>query len=241
MPANSLIDLFVPTPDPHDASVSVAMAGLDSGVLVFSDPRALAAFESSGPTPMHAALQLEMEGVTLLVLLPSCEMEDHAPLLDLDRVDEVQSAVDRKNGCVVVAGGHMVGDDVVSQANPILPSRAGHLVHMVWRSMLARDLSFEDAALTGRRLLGGTGPQGSLEAVGRYATLLPVDPADRGALISALKDGLGIGVERSVAVEIPVHQEPRKKRRRRRRRRSPQKPEDGSGSADSSGNLENQD
>jgi hypothetical protein len=241
MPANSLIDLFVPTLDAHDASVSVAMAGLDSGVLAFSEPSDLAAFEPSGPTPMHGGLQLEVEGVTLLVLLPTCKEEDYAPLLELNGLEEIEEAVRRKNGCSIVAGGHMVGDEIVSTPIPHLPGRAGRIVHMVWRSMLARDLSFEDAALTGLRLLGGTGPQGSLDAVGRYATLLPVDPSDRGALIAALNGGLGIGVERAVPVETPQGEEPKKKRRRRRRRRGPKGAEEGSTDGESAESPESQD
>jgi hypothetical protein len=241
MPVNSLIDLFVPTLDAHDASVTVAMAGLDSGVLAFSEPSALEAFESSGPTPMHGGLELEVEGTTLLVLLPTCKMADYAPLLELGGLEEVMEAVQRGNGCAIVAGGHMVGDDVSATPLPALPGRAGRLVHMVWRSMLARDLSFEDAALTGLRLLGGTGPQGSLEDIGRYGTLLPVDPHDRSALISALNGGLGVGVERALNVQASEGQEPKQKRRRRSRRRGPKEPDAGAGGDEPTEHVEAQD
>ena len=112
MAVNSLIDLFVPTLDAHDASVSVAMSGLDCGVLAFSDLSALEEFESSGPTPMHGGLQLVVEDTTILILLPTCKMADYAPLLDLDGLEAVMEAVRQENGCTIVAGGHMVGDDV---------------------------------------------------------------------------------------------------------------------------------
>ena len=111
---------------------------------------------------------------------------------------------------------------------------AGQIIHMVWRSILARDLAFEDAALEGRRPLGGTGPMGGLETVGRYATLLPINPADRSALIAALNAGLGICVER--ADKPGEGQEaPPKKRRRRRRRHRGRKNRDGDGDAGSDG------
>ena len=186
MAVNSLIDLFVPTEDAHDASVSVAMSGLDSGVLAFSDPDALEAFESSGPTPMHAGLHLEVEGTNLLVLLPTCHAQDYAPLLEIEQLEAVMSAVLGHHGCAIMVGGRMNGDQISLSPAPKLQGHAGRLVHMVWRSFLARDLSFEDATISGRRLLGGTGPEGTLEAVGQYATLLPVDPSDRGALIAAI-------------------------------------------------------
>ena len=220
MPVNSLIDLFVPTLDAHDASVSVAMAGLDSGVLAFSDLDALEAFESSGPTPMHAGLHVEVEGAALLILLPTSNSEAYAPLLELLEIESVIEAVQRQNGCTIVAGGRMNGQNVRSNPPRELPSRAARVVHMVWSSLLARDLTFEDAALTGQRLLGGTGPEGNLEAVGQYATLLPVDPNDRGALIAALNGGLGIGVERALNEPQALKPELKKRRRRRRRKRS---------------------
>ena len=242
MAVNSLIDLFVPTLDAHDASVSVAMSGLDCGVLAFSDLSALEEFESSGPTPMHGGLQLVVEDTTVLILLPTCKMADYAPLLDLDGLEAVMEAVRQKNGCTIVAGGHMVGDDVVASPIPTLTGRAGRLVHMVWRSLLARDLSFEDAALTGLRFLGGTGPQGSLETVGRYATLLPVEPGDRGALICALNGGLGIGVERALDAQTSQDQGPTtKKKRRRRRRKGPQSADENSADASPEESPEAQD
>jgi len=230
MPVNSLIDLFVPTLDAHDASVCVAMAGLDSGVLAFSDLDALEAYEPSGPTPMHAGFHMEVEGISLLVLLPTCDAEEYTPLLKLDGLEPVMNAVLSRNGCAIIVGGRMAGDEVSSTPVPSLPGRAGRLVHMVWGSLLARDLSFEDTALTGLRLLGGTGPEGTLETVGQYATLLPVDPKDRGALIAALNEGLGIGVERAVNATQSESQEPKKRRRRRRRKRGPKPPEEGSSS-----------
>ncbi len=219
MSVHSLIDLFVPTPDAHDASVSVAMAGLDSGVLAFTDLEALEAFEATGPTPMHAGLRVDLEDTSALVLLPSCESEAYAPLLEAGTVDALQDTVRSLGGCAIWVGGPLGPAKIPVGATETQSARAGRLVHRVWASLLARDLSFEDAALTGRRLLGGTGPEGGLESVGQYATLLPIAPGDRAALIMALNDGLGIGVERVVAEEEASEKEPKKRRRRRRRRR----------------------
>lgn len=221
MSVNSLIDLFVPTEDAHDASVSVAMAGLDSGVLAFSDLGAMAAYEPSGPTPMHAALHIKVENTGVLVLLPSSSDSDYATLLEADAVESLLKAVSEKNGCALIVSERADQHGVRAEELGQLPHERARIVHRVWSSLLARDLSFEDAAIRGLRLLGGTGPEGSLEAVGRYATLLPIDASDRGGLIRALNQGLGIGVERLSNQLLEAREEPKKRRRRRRRRRGP--------------------
>ena len=219
MLVNSLIDLFVPTVDAHSASVSVAMAGLDSGVLAFSDLGELEAYEPSGPTPMHAGLHIEVEQTALLVLLPSCDRASYAPLLELDTVKAVLSSVRALEGCAIIVGGSTSEDPLSALPAVAQTEKTGRLVHRVWGSLLARDLSFEETTLTGLRLLGGTGPEGTLKAVGQYATLLPIQADDRSGLITALIGGLGIGVERVMSEDNAAAEQPRKRRRRRRRKR----------------------
>ena len=135
----------------------------------------------------------------------------------------------------------MSGDRITQEVLHEGGGLAGRIVHMVWRSMLARDLSFEDASLCGRRLLGGTGPMGDLNTVGRYATLLPIDAADRSALIGALNAGLGFGVERGDAPGTKRDAPPKKRRRRRRRRRGRSQGEEDGGSEASSSSAPTED
>jgi hypothetical protein len=220
MRSTSLIDLFVPTLDGHEASVATAMAGLDAGVLVFSSVEALADFTSEGPTPMHGALGIPVAGGTAMVLLPSCDHEAHGALMELDTMEDVARAAQEAGGCAILAGGRLCPEGHATTE----PSAAGgvpaQLVHMWWPSILARDLAFEDAALADRRPIGGSGPAASLNGVGRFATLLPIQGGDRAGLIHALNKGLGFAVERSrSADESPQDEQPTKRKRRRRRRK----------------------
>jgi len=232
MPSTSLIDLFVPTDNAHEASVAVAMAGLDAGVLVFDSLEDLSTFVSEGPTPMHGALGVAVEGGTAMVLLPTCDHEGYADLAALHTIEDVAAMARRAGGCAVLAGGRMGVDGCAQDVTGAAASQPSQLVQMVWRSILARDLSFEDASLNGRRVLAGSGPMAELAGVGRFATLLPVDGADRLAIISALNQGLGIPVERQQRANAEPH--PAKKKRRRRRRRRSDKPHDSSAETESS-------
>jgi hypothetical protein len=221
MPRPCLIDLYVPTDDARDASAAVAMSGLDAGVLVVADMEALDDLVIEGPTPMHGAVAVDVEEGLAVVLLPTTLGEDYAPFGEIEAFEDLLKAAREAEGCAYLAG--TTADEAVARAHPPTTRRRrpGQIALRTWTSRLARDLAFEDARISGRRHLGGTGPEGGLEAVGRYATLFSIDPADRSALITALNHGLGVGVERartSPGGDTTEGGPPKKKRRRRRRR-----------------------
>jgi hypothetical protein len=241
MPRPCLIDLYVPTDDAHEASAAVGMAGLDAGVLVVGDAGALAGLEITGPTPMHGAVAVSVEEGLAVLLLRSVEAADYATFGEIDTFADLLAAARQADGCAYLAG--TTSDVAVARSQPPTAwrRRPGQIALRVWSSRLARDLAFEDARLSGRRHLGGTGPEGTLERVGRYATLFSIDPQNRSELITALNHGLGIGVERGGGSSGDSSGDgdggdtsgatPKKKRRRRRRRRSREEgaPENGGG------------
>lgn len=233
-----LIDLFFPATagSPEEAVGAAAKANLDAIVYAVDAPddlpeaEAIDAINGADGPRLYPGLTLLGPGYRMMVLLAdwaeaNCDVLEATTDLDL-----LQQAAAEMGGCIVpVCPRQDGGGGVLRETAPIPAEPAVGIVAMVaGGNMMGRDLDIEDAGATQRRVLGATGPFGTAEDVGRYATLVPADANDIAEIIEALGQGFGVAVEiQSERGSSP--QGGKKKRRRRRRRRRPRKDGDGGG------------
>lgn len=214
----------------QEAAEAARRARIDAFVYVVDSPEEmptaeeLAALRERGDMPAaHPALLTLGNGYRYAVLLPSDNGTSsdaiHGALEVLDDGVAIQSMVGEAGGCAIPVCPRQAPDGEVMRGTPRLaPDRPVGVVAVVQGgSNLGRDLDVEDAAAGGRRVLGGTGPFGTLEQVGRFATVLPADPGQVESIIGALVKGLGAAVE---LLESRDGGSKRKRKRKRNRKRS---------------------
>lgn len=248
----ALVDLFFPAHAAPAEEVLAAAdaAGLDAVVLVAEHldelPTAdqLAALAERGRCKLHAACAVSGPGFRFMLLTPN-GFEG----LSLESIESsgdpkvVHAAAQALGGVAVPVSPRQSASGEVARKTMPLPADAVGVVALVASgSRLGRDLDIEDAGIAQRRILGATGPFGTLAELGRYATILPAQASELSSIVGALQRGLGTGVELGAkrAPKSASHARPqrlpdpfegregeaaaaaeggdRKKRRRRRRR-----------------------
>lgn len=227
MDSPCLIDLYVPFEAGHaDEILSASQQARLDGVVVAAgsaeEMAAIAEVASSARPCMLVGRAVCGDGWRLIVLLPACydasSYEDVAAHLEPEAVERAA----RSLGGVALPVCPRQSDDGSVSREPTSFSpdcKAGHVVLVSAGSLLAADLEAEDVGLAGRRLLGGCGPFGRLDDVGRFATLLDADLEDGDSILAALAEGQGIAVERGLVPRAqPSGDGPPGKKRKRRRR-----------------------
>ena len=222
-----LIDLYV-RHEPgrlEELSSSAKRAGLDAIVIIFDDPSELPEAvqwreltQGLHGAKLLAGIAFHLQDLRFVVLGEA--LSDPTFTGALEALVDAEAVIDlaAKHGCVAMPvchrqrpSGGLNRDEPLSS----FPSATGVVTEVVGGSILGRDLEVEDAAASGRRMLGATGPFGTAEDVGRFATLLPLSDPSSAAVASAIGSGKGVAVE--LAKDATVSS---KKRRRRKRSRS---------------------
>ena len=231
MDPHALIDLYVPasTGSLEEAARAAAAGRVDAIVYVADSPEELpdpdevaAVAEAEGTVPVHLGTVALGPGYRFLVLLPADASEAvHGALEVLDDPVAVQAAVAEAGGCAVPVSPRQDPDGEVMRTRARLAKAppVGVVAVVAGGSSLGRDLDVEDASAAGRRILGGTGPFGDLQAVGRFASVLPADPNDLDSIVDALNKGLGAAVELLAPRSGEGGGQKRKRKRKRNRRR----------------------
>jgi hypothetical protein len=248
---HALVDLYVPAGlgTPEALQARAAALGLDAIVLVAQDafelpnPDSIAAVnETPGAPRVLVAPLVAGPGYRFVLLLPPAEVN----LESIEAAGDprvVVHAVAELGGLALPTCPRQGPGGDVARATPLLgDGRHGVIALTPPGSRLGRDLDLEDTAAGERPILGASGPFATLDDVGRYATLLPIDVRGDLATVSqrllgALQRGLGFAVELQVkdgrderrrpAVPDPHEGRadeaaPPKNKRRRRRRKQPQ-------------------
>ena len=239
MHRHSLIDLYVPGTGValEEAAEAAGRARIDALVYVVDSseemptPEELAALRAREELPaLHPALLTLGNGYRYAVLLPNGASEAiHGALEVLDDAVAIQNTVSESGGCAIPVCPRQAPDGEVMRRTPRLAPTppVGVLAVVRGGSTLGRDLDIEDAASGGRRVLGGTGPFGTIGEVGRYATVLPADPTDVESIIGALSKGLGAAVELLDSRNGGGGKRKRNRNRNRKRKRGGGGPEGG--------------
>ena len=221
-----LIDLCFPgaLADAQRLAQRAAEVGLQSVVYVCDGVGALpdqatidAIAADSTLATLHPAVMVRGAGYAYVILV---EDWTNSPLLaalpSIEDPRAIEQATLEAGGCALPVSPRQGPDGEVYRV-VTLPSEGvsvGTVAQVAGGTILARDLDVEDAAMARRRILAGTGPYGSFEDLGRFATLFQIPPRDIKALIGALNGGLGLALE-TLGEGGPA---PKKKRRRRNRR-----------------------
>ena len=228
-----LIDLCCPADlgAPKELAHAGAQAGLEALLYVVDGATALpdqAVINEIAADPelatLHPAVAVRGEGYgsdsSLLTALES-----------MTQPELIEAAANEAGGCAIPVSPRQGPDgEVFRKVAPSSDvSQVGTVACVAGGSMLGRDLDLEDTALAHRRVLAGTGPYGSRDDLGRFATLLPITPGDVQALINALNLGLGLACE----FGNTVAPKPPKKRRRRRRNAGKRRNKGGAGDSES--------
>jgi hypothetical protein len=236
----TLVDLYVPaTAAPFGAvAEAAARAGLDCVVWVADGPEALppasaAASEDRNRAALHGALAVGGEGYRMLLLAPRAKLAKlYAAVAGLDAPAAISAAARAVGGvAVAVSPRQGEGGSVAREPAPLDDDcQAGMIVQVCESTHFGRDLDLEDAGALSRRILGATGPFGTLDDVGRYATYVPGDARDIDDLIAMLAKGSGVAVEMGGKAPAPsaAGDEP-PRRSGRGRRRSPRRRSGGGG------------
>ncbi len=235
MQRHALIDLYVPATlaTCEEVAQAARRAALDAVVYVVDSPEELpthdevAAANADGVRVWPACVA-NGPGYRVAVLLPDWDAPSAYDLLQATGdLGLVQAAVAEMGGCAIPVCPRQAPEGEVLRQVASMPVEPpiGVIALVADGSALGRDLDIEDAGAAQRRVLGGTGPFGQLEQIGRFATLLPADPADVQDIIRRLNQGFGIAVERARdgaargegAFEGGEDEEGGRRRRRRRR------------------------
>lgn len=244
MRAHALTDLYVPARlgSPSELQFVAREAGLDAILRVAEDhselptPDELAALDPEGPAVL-SAVAVSGPGFRFACLVPQAG----AAPPDLESLESmgdallVQSAIAELGGLALPVAPRRGAAGVVSRRAFVRApnSKVGVVALTVAGSLLGRDLDLEDAVISERPVLGGSGP--FAQRVGRYATLMPVrankpHEVTLSSLVESLAAGHGFAVElfprtpERVAVPDPLEgredgDRPEKRRRRRRKRK----------------------
>ncbi len=236
----TLVDLYVPaTAAPFGAvAEAAARAGLDCVVWVAEGPEGLppasaALSEDRKRAPLHGALVVGGEGYRMLLLAPRAKLAKLYAAVGALGSPAAISAAARAVGGVAVAVSPRQGEGgaVAREPAPLAEDcQAGMIVQVCESTHFGRDLDLEDAGALSRRILGATGPFGTLDDVGRYATYVPGDARDLDDLIAMLAKGSGVAVEigGSTPAQPPAGDTP-PRRGGRSRRRGPRQRSGGGG------------
>jgi hypothetical protein len=229
MRRQSLIDLYVPVRSgaPDEVADVASNEGLDAVLYVADSTEELPSREeieeanARGRAKLHVALGLYGPGYRWTVLVPGY---DEAPLEVLEATDDehiLQTAVEELQGALIPMCPNQNPDQeaAIRSAYGASGAPVGIVSMVVNGSSLGRHMDLEDAVLKKRRVLGATGPFGSLDQVGRFATVLPASAESTSDIVRALNKGLGIAVE----LRCSPPQNKKKPQRRRGRRRSPRR------------------
>jgi hypothetical protein len=239
MNPSSLVDLYVPgNVGPfEEVAEAAARAGLDAVVWVAESPEALppaaaAAHERGDRAAVHGALVLEGPGYRMLVLAARARLLKFATTAGaLGSPADIADAARLAGGVALAVSPRQGAGGAVCREPAALPGScvAGMVVQVCENTHFGRDLDLEDAGALGRRILGGTGPFGGFDDVGRYASYVPGDARDVEELVALLARGTGVAVEiGGRAPASPAESEPPRASGRRRRRR-PRGPREGGG------------
>jgi hypothetical protein len=206
---HALVDLYVPARlgSPDALQALAANAGLDAIVLVAEDafelpnPEIMAAVNGNGGPRVLVAPMVAGPGYRFELFLPSAEVN----LESIEAAGDprvVERAVAELGGLALAVSPRQGQGGEVSRLHPTFGEGSEGVVALVLPgSRLGRDLDLEDAAVAERPILGASGPFATLEQIGRYATLLPIDVQDgdlvtvSARLLGALQRGRGIAVE----------------------------------------------
>jgi hypothetical protein len=221
----AIIDLYVPATvgSLEEIREAAAEAGLDGVVVVAESeeeapsPADIAALHATpGPAVIPAYVILGPEYRLLTLLPPQGAASAEAVLEGAGGLRELELAVGELGGVALPVCPHQAPDGEVLRQVPRFPfAQAGMVALVAGGSPLARDLDFELAGSSRRRLLGATGPFGGLAEIGCFATFVPVRADEIDKLIEVLAAGQGIAVELRPWATEPT-QPPERKRRRRR-------------------------
>ncbi len=239
MSEQTVIDLYVPAHSISmvEAATAAHRRGVDAVVWVVDDPELLpepaevkAVGRADGHAWVYPACVATGPGYRYLLLVPGWSDTPVFKALEaLDSASAVLAAIAEVGGCAVPVGPRHANEATVNREVTPLPEGpgVGVLALLAGGQLMARDLDIEAARAAGRRVLAGTGPFGTAEQIGRFATLLPAPADSLRGLLQKLASGCGIALEMSSAEPRPE----RKKRRRRRRgkRRQGEGADDGGG------------
>ena len=222
-----LVDLYVPVSfgTPAEVADAATNSGLNAVVYVAQmeeecpDPDEIAEVNAQDGATLIPAISLMSTGGRLLVLTPECDPSTYELLDTVGDLGLLQDAVTEMGGTVVAVAPYLDADGEVSRHMQAIPDRieSGIVSMIVAGRHLARQLEIEDAAILGRRVLGATGPFGSLDRLGRFASFLPLDEGVEG-MIASLNRGEGVSVELWTPKPKRRPQSSDKRRRRRPRR-----------------------
>lgn len=245
---HALVDLYVPASlgSLDELQARAATVGLDALVVVAHDAYELpdpetvnAANDRDGQPRVLVAPLVAGPGYRFVLFMPPSEIN----LESIEAAGDprvVVRAIAELGGVALPACPRQGPGGEVTRVTPVIGDGAQGVVALsVPGSRLGRDLDLEDAAVVERPILGASGPFASLQDIGRYATLLPIDVREGDVvalgrrLMAALNKGSGFAVEvqakrrRGARKHRPdphegrpdEEQAPRKKRRRRRRKK----------------------
>lgn len=240
----TLVDLYVPaTAAPFGAvAEAAARAGLDCVVWVAEapdglPPAAAATSEARGRAALHGALVVGGEGYRMLLLAPRAKLAKlYAQATAADSPAAISAAARAVGGVAIAVSPRQGADGTVTREPAPLDAacQAGMIVQVCQSTHFGRDLDLEDAGATNRRILGATGPFGTLDNVGQYATYVPGDARDIDDLIAMLATGAGVAIELGgrVPPAPPQGDEPPRRGSNRRRRGPRRGSSGGDGAAD---------
>ena len=223
-----LVDLYVPVSfgTPAEVADAATNSGLHAVIYVAQmeeecpDPDEIAEVNAQGGATIIPAISLMSTGGRLLVITPECEPSTYELLDTVGDLGLLQDAVTEMGGTLVAVAPYLDADGEVSRHMQAIPDRmeTGVVSMVVAGRHLARQLEIEDAAILGRRILGATGPFGSLDRLGRFATFLPTDEGVEG-IIASLNRGEGVSIELWTPKRRTQSSDKRRRRRPRRGRK----------------------
>jgi len=226
-----MIDLYFPSSagSVADAQAKAAETGLDALVYVAHHPDEFPSpdewSDDDGQPLVLLGCSFKGAGYRMSVVVPDWEDANYDVLEATDDLNLLVTAVSEMGGAAYAVCPHQTDEGEVVRQAARLPegTSAGVVALVADAKALARDLDIEQAARAERRVFGGTGPFGSLDDLGRYATFVSAESLDAAGFIAAINAGHG------VAAEIGHHKDSphkgggqggdKKKRRRRRRKR----------------------
>lgn len=232
MKTHALIDLFYPAGEASlaDVSATARERGLDGVIYVASaseelpEPDEVAELNAGDGARIIPGYCITGPGYRFVVILPEWDDAPYDALEAAGDIELVVTGVTELGGAALAVCPHLGSDgEVLRHITRARNNGAGVVSMTACGTQLARDLDIEEATVAGRRILGGTGPGGDLDYLGRFSTLVPAAPDDLAAIIARLVEGYGVAVEqlnRKAAAPDGGAPHPKKKRRRRRRRRS---------------------
>jgi hypothetical protein len=207
MRKNTLIDLYLPAVcgSPEEVVDAATNVGLDAVIYVcdfpdeLPDPDELAELNGRGGCQLYPAFVFMGGGYRAMVIFEETVAESYDILEATGSYAILEATATELGGVVVPVSPHLdVDGEVIREVTVALgQTKVGVVALTSGPSSLARHLDVEDTLVRQVRVLGATGPFGTLDNIGKYATLLP--GVDEGAtfVVRSLRAGLGVAVEQS--------------------------------------------